>query len=147
MHRGSDHLDLEIAAAFHRGQPLEPGEPVPGCGCPICTGIPEDHPARARKPRRRNESFERLVEAARERPILDVAQDLGLEPRKVGKEHSVRCPFHEDRTPSLFLSSEKGVWTCFSCGRGGDGIGLFQELKKLDFKEAVKEMNREQQGG
>jgi DNA primase len=51
-----------------------------------------------------------------------------------------RCPFHDDKTPSLSLSPEKGVWHCFSCGRGGDGIGLFMELRRLNFADAVWEL-------
>jgi len=125
--------------------PLGPGEPVPGCSCPWCTGIPADHPTR--RTRRRwstpgpgRDSWARRVEEARTRPLLDVARALGLEPKKAGKEYMASCPFHADATPSLSLNPSKNVWHCFSCGRGGDGIALVMEVRKLDFTGAVKEV-------
>ena len=137
----SDHLRLEIAVAVHQGHPMPPGDPVPGCSCPSCTGISEDHPARAGQgPWAPSESWTRQVDDARSRPLLDVARSLGLEPKKVGRELVSRCPFHDDRTPSLSMNSEKGMWHCFSCGRGGDGIGLVMQVRKLDFTGAVKEL-------
>lgn len=41
-----EHLLMEVFAVRHRGQLLRAGEQPPGCGCPGCTGIPADHPAR-----------------------------------------------------------------------------------------------------
>jgi hypothetical protein len=137
----SEHLSLEVAAAFTRGRPLEPGEPVPGCSCPTCTGLPAEDPARI-QPRTwaPSETWERRVEQARRRSLLDVARALGMDPKKAGREYVARCPFHEDRTPSLSLSPDKGLWHCFSCGRGGDGISLFQQARGLEFKQAVEEL-------
>jgi len=121
---------------------LAPGAPVPGCGCRTCTGIPEAAPRTwlSRKDGAGREAWERTVEEARSRPLLDVARGLGMEPKKAGREYVARCPFHEDRTPSLSLSPTKGLWHCFSCGRGGDGISLVMQVKNLDFTGAVKEM-------
>jgi hypothetical protein len=134
-----EHLALEISAAHKRGQPLDPGEPVPGCSCPTCTGIPAEDPARI-QPRTwaPSETWERRVEEARNRPLLDVARDLGMEPKKAGREHVERCPFHEDKTPSLNINPGKGVWHCFSCLEGGDGIALVRAVRRLGFKEAVE---------
>lgn len=42
----SEHIELELAAAFHQGRRWKEGEPVPGCSCERCTGLPEDDPAR-----------------------------------------------------------------------------------------------------
>jgi DNA primase len=69
-----------------------------------------------------------------------VARTLGLEPKRAGKEWVVRCPFHDDRTPSLSINQSKGVWHCFSCGSGGDVISLIQGVKRLGFADAVKEL-------
>ena len=123
------------------GAALGPGEAVPGCGCPDCTGIPENHPAREiRRPFRWDDDWERKVGKARSRPLLDVARGLGMHPQKTGREYMCRCPFHEDNTPSFSLSPDKDLWHCFSCGRGGDGIGLFQAVRRIGFVEAVKEL-------
>jgi len=39
--------------------------------------------------------------------------------QKRGREYVGRCPFHEDRTPSLRVNAEKKTWHCFPCARGG----------------------------
>jgi len=56
-------------------------------------------------------------------PLLDLAPAKYVERltgQRVGRSRKVRCPFHEDRTPSLhvFAEPERG-WYCFGCGRGG----------------------------
>lgn len=82
------------------------------------------------------------VEAARSVSILDVAARLGLgEPRRVGREHLVRCPFHEDARPSLRLNPEKNTYYCYPCGGiGGDTIDLWERARGVEFPEAVKEL-------
>ncbi len=123
---------------------LAPGDPVPGCGCPGCTGIPSDHPVRQRQLRRRQAGYERLaeiVDLARQVPILEVVQRLGLgTPAKRGKELAVRCPLHEDNDPSLRLNPTKQLWYCAPCGLGGDGIALYMKARRIEFAEAVREL-------
>jgi hypothetical protein len=126
---------------------LGPGEPVPGCPCPNCTGIPEDHPSRI-PPRPRGwgrrgsrEEWDRKVDRARSTPVLAVARSLGLRPAKTGRSFMCRCPFHDDKTPSLSIDTDKGLWHCFSCLRGGDGIGLYMKVRRLDFTDVVKELS------
>lgn len=81
------------------------------------------------------------VERARRIPILDVARMLGLgTPEPEGSEWVVRCPFHHDENPSLMLNKARGVWFCWPCGRGGDGIALFKQARGLSFVEAVLQM-------
>jgi hypothetical protein len=125
--------------------PLGPGEPVPGCSCEWCTGISKGHPARQTRrrwssPRPGRESWSRRVEEARSVPVLEVARALGLKPKKAGKEYMASCPLHEDATPSLSLNPRKAVWHCFSCGRGGDGIALVMEVRRVNFQNAVREI-------
>ena len=106
----SEHLALEISAAFTRGRPLDPGEPVPGCGCETCTGLPADHPARlpawrradphgaARSDREREQRWARRVHAARSIGIVEIAARLGCgTPMKRGRELVVRCPLQIGR--------------------------------------------------
>ena len=50
-----------------------------------------------------------------------------------------RCPFHDDRTPSLIVSASKNLWRCHgACGIGGDVIALIQKLNGVSFRHAVE---------
>lgn len=132
----SHHAALEVAAVVRRGDALEEGEAVPGCGCTSCTGVSEQDPARPDRTRNRPDL---PVERARRASILTLARRLTLgEPKKRGREHVVRCPFHEDTDPSLRLNDADGLWFCFPCGEGGDGIDLVERVRGVSFADAVK---------
>lgn len=123
---------------------LDVNKPVPGCGCPGCTGIPSDHPVRQRRLRRRqagHERFAETVEKARQIPITQVAERLGLgEPVRRGKSLLLRCPLHDDHHPSMSIDTSRGLWYCHPCAEGGDGIKLYMRVRRLNFAEAVREL-------
>ncbi len=143
--RLTEHTRLEVVNAVHVGHragdapPLAEGAPVPGCECPSCTGVSADDPARRRRRTRPNRPLP--VDYARAVPILDVAGRLGLaEPVRRGREWAVLCPLHDDTRPSLTLHAERGLWYCFACSEGGDGIELWQRVRGCSFAEAVREL-------
>src|SRR5438093_2694156 len=78
------------------------------------------------KPTRNLEDRPNIVEV--------VSQYLPL--RKAGKEHIGLCPFHPDKTPSLSVSEQKGLFHCFGCGTSGDVIDFVMMLDGLMFSEA-----------
>ncbi|MSU44801.1 DNA primase, partial [Candidatus Nomurabacteria bacterium] len=57
---------------------------------------------------------------------------------KVGASSKGRCPFHNEKTPSFFVSPERGSYYCFGCGASGDIFTFVQEFEGLDFKGALK---------
>lgn len=60
--------------------------------------------------------------------ISKVLKDYGVE----FKGKKAKCPFHDDKDPSLSFDDEKGLWKCFGCGVSGDIfhlIGMLEELK------------------
>lgn len=57
--------------------------------------------------------------------------------KKEGAEYIGICPFHDDTKPSLKVNDIKGVWKCFSCGMGGDGLEFIKLHKKLDLIPAL----------
>ena len=63
--------------------------------------------------------------------------------RPAGKNFKGRCPFHPDKNPSLVVSPEKGMWYCFGCQAGGDGIGFLMRMEKLSFPEALERLGQE----
>ena len=143
----SEHLSLEVAAAFARRGPLDPGVRVPGCQCERCTGISAEAPAWARRTpafARRMQgraSWEARVDQARGVPLLEVVERLGLgDPVRKGKEFVVPCPLHDDRSPSLQLNTVKQLWYCHPCGVGGDALQLLMRVRRIEFAEAVREL-------
>lgn len=61
---------------------------------------------------------------------------------RVGASLRGLCPFHQEKTPSFYVSPEKGSFRCFGCGKGGDVIAFLQEIEHVDFREAVERLAR-----
>ena len=57
---------------------------------------------------------------------------------KSGKSWKGKCPFHNEKTPSFFVSPERGSYYCFGCGARGDIFTFVEEFEGLDFKGALK---------
>ena len=55
-----------------------------------------------------------------------------------GKNMRACCPFHNERTPSFYITPDKGIFKCFGCGKGGDIFSFIQEIEGLDFRESLK---------
>lgn len=72
--------------------------------------------------------------------IVDLFSHYGISLTKKGKSYMAKCPWHNDKNPSLSVDREKdgGVYHCFGCGESGDIFTLTEKMKGLSFKEAVK---------
>lgn len=57
---------------------------------------------------------------------------------KKGKNFFGMCPFHDDHNPSMSVSEEKGLFTCFVCHKTGNVFSFVQEYENISFIEAVK---------
>jgi DNA primase len=70
--------------------------------------------------------------------IVALFAEFGVELKQKGKSFTGRCPWHEDKTPSLSVDREKGLYNCFGCGESGDVVTLVEKMKGLTFKDALK---------
>ncbi len=79
-------------------------------------------------------------DVARVRAATDIVAIIGehTEIKRSGRQWMARCPLHGERTPSLSVSPDKGVYYCFGCQRSGDVITFVQEIEGLDFAGAVE---------
>ena len=57
--------------------------------------------------------------AGEDTDIVGLMDMVGVKLKRVGKEYTGLCHFHDDHTPSLSVNRGKGIWHCFGCGRGG----------------------------
>jgi DNA primase len=60
--------------------------------------------------------------------------------KKAGREFKACCPFHDEKTPSFWVSPDKGFYHCFGCGAHGTALGFLMEHDQLPFPEAVEEL-------
>lgn len=79
-----------------------------------------------------------VFEAARSISAIEAAEKLGLRMKTAGQRCVMRCPFHDDKTPSFVLYPGKGGFYCFGCHRHGDAIALYQQALGLNPMEAAK---------
>lgn len=71
---------------------------------------------------------------------LGIAEVVGsyIKLQKAGKNLRARCPFHNEKTPSFFVSPDRGSFYCFGCGVKGDIFSFVEQMEGLDFKGALK---------
>ncbi len=79
-------------------------------------------------------TIEKVLDAA---DIIDVVSQF-VTLRKRGVNFVGLCPFHNEKTPSFYVSPSKGICKCFSCGKGGNVIHFIMEHEQLSFSQAVE---------
>ncbi len=71
--------------------------------------------------------------------IFDVvSREVSL--KRAGSNYKGLSPFTNEKTPSFFISPDKGIYKCFSTGNAGDIISFVMETERLNFLEAVEEL-------
>ena len=79
-------------------------------------------------------TIDRIMDAAQ---IYDVVSDF-VTLRKRGVNYVGLCPFHDDKTPSFYVSPAKGLCKCFACGKGGNAVHFIMEHEQLTYPEALR---------
>lgn len=79
-------------------------------------------------------TVDRIFEAAQ---IVDVVSDF-VNLKKRGVNYVGLCPFHDDGTPSMYVSPTKGIYKCFSCGEGGNAVNFVMNHERMSYPEALR---------
>jgi len=85
-----------------------------------------------------HETVERILDAAQ---IADVVGDF-VTLKKRGANYTACCPFHNEKTPSFYVSPAKGIYKCFGCGKSGTSVGFVMEHESLSYVEALRYLAR-----
>ena len=81
---------------------------------------------------------EYTIEKIRNRAdIIDIITPY-VKLKKRGRNYFGVCPFHSEKTASFSVNSEKQIYKCFGCGKGGSSIDFIMEIERLGFVEAIK---------
>lgn len=88
-----------------------------------------------------NDIIDKIHQAA---DIVEVVRDY-VNLQKSGKDFKACCPFHNERSPSFFVSPTKGIYKCFGCGKGGGVVDFIMEIEGLSYKEALKQLAQKYQ--
>ena len=84
------------------------------------------------------ETVDRILDAAR---IVDVVGDF-VSLKRRGANFTACCPFHNEKTPSFYVSPAKGIYKCFGCGKSGTAVGFIMEHENLTYVEALRFLAR-----
>ncbi|MHC5056444.1 MAG: DNA primase [Planctomycetota bacterium] len=68
--------------------------------------------------------------------IVDVVGAV-VKLKRAGKSHKGLCPFHNEKTPSFTVNTERQTFKCFGCGEGGDVFTFVEKSERVEFKEAL----------
>ncbi|HCY18005.1 TPA: DNA primase [Candidatus Nomurabacteria bacterium] len=78
------------------------------------------------------------VQQIKERLSIEEIVSSYIKLEKAGANFKARCPFHNEKTPSFFVSPDRASYYCFGCGAKGDIFSFIEEFEGLDFKGALK---------
>lgn len=78
------------------------------------------------------------VTQIKERLTIEEVVSTYIKLDRVGSSLKAKCPFHNEKSPSFFVSVERGSYYCFGCGAKGDIFTFVEEFEGLDFKGALK---------
>ena len=80
------------------------------------------------------QTVEKIKEAAN---IVDVVSEF-VTLKRSGANYKGLCPFHNEKTPSFYVSPARGTCHCFGCGKGGNAVSFIMEHEQMTYPEALR---------
>lgn len=80
------------------------------------------------------EDIDKIVEAARVEEVVGDYVTL----KKRGVNLIGLCPFHDEKTPSFYVSPAKGIYKCFGCAKGGNSVNFIMEKEQMSYPDALR---------
>lgn len=80
------------------------------------------------------ETVQRIMDSAN---IVDVVSEF-VTLKRAGVNYRGLCPFHDEKTPSFYVSPARGICKCFSCGKGGNVVHFLMEHEQFTYPEALR---------
>ena len=80
------------------------------------------------------ETIQRIMDATRIEEVIGEFVSL----KKRGANHIGCCPFHNEKTPSFYVSPSKGIYKCFGCGKSGNAVGFIMDHEHYTYPEALR---------
>ena len=81
-----------------------------------------------------------LVEAVLKHADIVQVISAYIPVEKKGRNYAALCPFHDDKNPSMQISTEKQIFKCFVCGTGGNAISFVEKYEKIPFAAALRKV-------
>jgi DNA primase len=78
------------------------------------------------------------VDLIKERLSISEVISAYIKIDKSGANFKARCPFHNEKTPSFFVSPSRNTFYCFGCGVKGDIFSFVEQYEAVDFMGALK---------
>ncbi len=83
-------------------------------------------------------TIEQVMEATN---IAEVVSDFVALKRR-GANFVACCPFHNEKTPSFYVSVTKGIYKCFGCGKSGNAVTFLRDHEQMSYVEAIKYLGK-----
>lgn len=80
------------------------------------------------------------IDKIKDRLSIEEVVSSYIQIEKAGKNLKARCPFHNEKTPSFYISPDRGSYYCFGCGAKGDIFTFVEQFEGLDFYGALKQL-------
>lgn len=80
------------------------------------------------------ETVQKIMDTAN---IVEVVSEF-VTLKRAGVNYRGLCPFHDEKTPSFYVSPARGICKCFSCGKGGNVVHFLMEHEQITYPEALR---------